>query len=56
MAVREIVCPAHTGLLLETVGARGAVPTARLALPVALPQALVTVRDTVGFPALAKHT
>jgi hypothetical protein len=55
MAVSEIVWPWQTGLLLDTVGTVGAVPIAKLALEVALPQALVAVNETVGEPALAKQ-
>jgi hypothetical protein len=51
-----MVWPAQTGLLLEAAGAAGAFPMDRFALDVACPQAFVTVNDSVGFPALAKHT
>jgi hypothetical protein len=56
IAVNEIVCPWHTGLLLDATGGDGATPMARLALAVALPQALTAVTDSVGEPADAKQT
>ena len=55
-AVRDNVCPWHTGLFDDITGAKGSVPTARLAFAVAEPQALLTVTDTVEPPGVSKHT
>lgn len=54
--VSERVCPWQTGLLLETTGWGGSVPTARLVLEVADPQTFDTVNASVRLPALGKHT
>ena len=54
-ALKERIWPAQTGLLLAITGSGGNVPMAKLALAVALPQALVTVSESVGLPGALKQ-